>query len=293
MILRRRGSHRRRLIPPTDVTDTATLAAVNPGKGPAYKKVKDRVKTRNVIIVGVLAGVLAMLVTINALTSGADKQTAVAEKQAVEQQRDEAVAEKLTLADQITAECQAGRLTGPVCPAAEAAKTRTPTPLPDTAALTAAVRDYLTVNPPPAGRAPTTQEVAAAVTTFLAANPPAPGRPPTSTEIEAAVRLYYTANPPAPGRDGQDGARGDAGRPPTSEEISTAVAAYLQANPPPAGRVGDPGVGVRTIGDPSRADDGTCQIRFELTDNTVRPIVVPDDFCGGPLLPGPGDGDMS
>ena len=285
MILRRRGSHRRRLLG-TETTDTATLAAINPNTGPAYKAAKDKTRNRRSVAVGAAAAVLTLLLTLNALSTGSEKENVEQQKQAVEQQRDEAVAQKLTLAEQITIECKAGRLAGPVCSTAAEAKSEPPNvpPLPTAGELSTAVRDYLAAHPPPAGREPTTQEIAAAVTAYLTDNPPEPGRAPTSGEIEAAVALYYAANPPP---QGEPGGRGEPGPPPTTEEIAAAVAAYLQANPPPAGRdggQGEPGaagVGIRSVSDPSRGDNG-CVITFELTDNTSRAVVIPDEFCGTP-----------
>jgi hypothetical protein len=178
------------------------------------------------------------------------QQQAQNETGAVEQQRDQTAAQAASLAEQITAACSSGELTGPVCQQAEqVAQTPVPPAAPVTGApgrpptgaeIQAAVDAYLLAHPPPAGRAPTAAEVAAAVASYLSANPPTPGRAPTAEEISAAVAQYFAANPVRDGRDGRD-ATGEPGRPPTAEEIRAAVDAYLAEHPPPQGPKGDAG----------------------------------------------------
>lgn len=117
-----------------------------------------------------------------------------------------------------------------------------------------AVRDYLTANPPPAGKdgrdgrdgekgqdgkdapPPTQEQVLAALT----ANPDL---------MRAAIAEYMAANPAPAGKDGRDGKDAE---PITREQlieavlatpdvIDAAVARHLAANPPPTGRDGRDG----------------------------------------------------
>lgn len=243
---------------------------------------RDRAKNRRNLVVGGAAAALVLAGSGLAVVAGAGKQDA-------EDQRDQAAGQVVSLAQQIQAECRAGRLRGPICENAARAKNdpvpgpqdEPVTPEPPTAeAVAAAVASYLTANPPPAGPGPTRAQITAAVTAELLANPPPAGRPPTETEIASAVADYLAANPPP---------SGEPGRPPTSGEIAAAVAAYLEENPPergPQGEPGDagapgaPGVGVADVAGPARNGDGVCQVVFVLTDGSRRPITVPDEFCG-------------
>lgn len=315
MMQQRRGFHRPRwagwLPGRTPSTTVADLTAVHAtGNGEALQDARDRAKNRRNLAVGAVAAILVLTGTGLAINAGTGKQDAEQQRDSVAQQRDGAVAQINTLSDQILAECASGRLTGPICPQAAAAKAEpVPGPLPTAAELAAAVSTYLRDNPPPAGRAPTPSEVTAAVAAYLQDNPPQPGRAPTMAEVAAAVQTYYTANPPPAG---EPGAPGVAGPGPTTTEIAAAVAAYLKDNPPAAGPKGDtggpgpagptgpagaagpagpagadgatgpPGVGVATVTGPERGDTGRCIIVFTLTNGDQRPVTVPEEFCGTP-----------
>lgn len=173
----------------------------------------------------------------------------------VEDQRDQAVQQKIDLGRQVTDACLRGDVVQSpdgrdLCAtAAQAQVSPTPAasvqgergPGPTAEQIRAAVAEYLAVHPPPAGqagRSPTADEVAAAVAQYLAAHPPQPGRPPTAAEIADAVATYFATNPPPAGKDGR---AGDPGRAPTAEEIRAAVAAYLAQHPPPQGERGPTG----------------------------------------------------
>lgn len=116
MILRRPGSHRRKLWPTgKQPTPTSKLAAANPIGGEALLAARDRVKNRRNIIAGTIAGILAVAVVWGAVAAGSGKEDA-------EAQRDSAVGQVVSLADQIQDECAAGRLAGPICSDAARAK---------------------------------------------------------------------------------------------------------------------------------------------------------------------------
>ncbi len=209
-----------------------------------------------VLVVAALAGVLALTTR----GTASEERAAVAEVQL-----DETAAVAVSLAEQISAECDAGRLAGAVCAQADDVVAD---PIPDVIAtgptpeeIRQAVADYFAANPLPGGRAPTTAEIAAVVADYLIANPPMPGRPPTSTEISDAVAAYFAVNPPP------------AGRAPTEEEIAAAVAAYLRANPPERGAQG---VGVQEVRAEQRGEE--CALVFVLrdpADGTTTEQVVP------------------
>lgn len=75
-------------------------------------------------VIGGLAILLIVAITIQVLTALQGQDTATA-------QRDQAVAEKVSLADQIQGECEAGRLTGPICVRSDQITKQTaPTPEP-------------------------------------------------------------------------------------------------------------------------------------------------------------------
>jgi hypothetical protein len=204
-----------------------------------------RLITRNRMLLLALAAVAVLFIVGSVLWAQAGQQAAQQQTGVVEQQRDSAVAEKVSLAEQIKAACAAGDLRGPICDqAADVAATPVPSATgaagrpPTAAEISAAVEAYLLANPPAAGRAPTAAEVAAAAASYLTANPPNPGRAPTVAEIVDAVGTYFATHPPPTGDPGQDGKDG---RPPTAGEIRAAVDEYLAEHPPPAGEQGPQG----------------------------------------------------
>lgn len=113
-----------------DPDATEQFAAVAPDELPAEPeplavlRQEDRRKTRRLRMVAAV-GVVAAIVSAAYLfgqRNRADDATATAQQ---------ATAEKVDFAEQIRNECNAGRLTGPICPAAAAAAaTPTPTPTP-------------------------------------------------------------------------------------------------------------------------------------------------------------------
>lgn len=222
----------------------ATLAAARvDGDADHLLDAQDRRKGRRNVTVAAAAAALILLIGGLAINSSRDSTDARQGEQVAAAQRDKAAGQVVSLAAQIQAECAARRLTGPICDSAARAKAdpvpgAPEVPRPSTEAVSAAVAEWLTAHPPPAGPGPSTSQIAAAVTGYLVANPPTPGRPPTEGEIAAAVAGYLALNPPAPG---EPGAQGEVGPGPSPEQIAAAVAAYLTENPPPPGPKGDKG----------------------------------------------------
>lgn len=199
MILRRPGSHRRRLWRTgKQPTPTSKLAAANPIGGEALLAARDRVKNRRNIAAGTIAALLVIAVAWGAVAAGSGKEDA-------EAQRDSAVGQVVSLADQIQDECAAGRLAGPICSDAARAK----------------------ADPVPGPRGPAGDEGPA--------GPPGPPGPRGSDGDPGPPGLTGPPGPQGdPGEAGTDGAPGADGSPGDSITGPTGPAG-------PPGPVGPPG----------------------------------------------------
>lgn len=171
---------------------------------------RDRHLDRLRVVLGVIAVALLGMLTWSVFSS---KDAA-----------DQAVTQTQTLAQQVTAACDAGGAAerelesiGACDQAAEAAQ--------------GVVADQ----PAPVVQVASDEQVRAAVARYLDEHPPADGRTRSQADVDAAVARYCEANAcrgqdGANGTDGTDGADGRDGADVTDDQVAAEVAAYCAAN---------------------------------------------------------------
>lgn len=85
-------------------------------------------------------------------------------------------------------------------------------------------------------------DIRLSVAQYLTDNPPAAGKDATDEMVAAAVDAWLEANPPKDGEDGTNGVDGKDGLNVTGAMVANAVEIYLFNNPPPAGKDGKDGL---------------------------------------------------
>lgn len=237
------------------------------------------------VIIG-LALVLAAASLVVALRQAQNTTAAVThQKDTAVAERDAAAQQASTLAEQVTAACNAGGASADqlrgigACAKAEQVKANpvVTAPGPTQDQIAAAVAAYLAAQPPAADAAATAAAVTTAVADYLTAHPAEPGRSPTAAEIAGAVSTYLQANPPA---SGPAGATGQPGPGPTQAEIAAAVADYMAAHPPV------PCTATGTHAEPYTYPDGVVGQRcVDDTQPAPAPTSSPPPPTPQPLLP--------
>jgi hypothetical protein len=131
---------------------------------------------------------------------------------------DQAVTQTLTLAQQVTAACDAG-----------GAAERELDSIGACTQAEAAAQGVASGQPAPVVQAASDEQVRDAVARYLDAHPPADGHTPSEADVDAAVVRYCQANA-CRGEDGVDGVDGQDGADVTDDQVAAEVATYCAAN---------------------------------------------------------------